>query len=1357
MKRLSFTLIFITFAGTLLGASQLPGSQYLYPGMGGAHAALGFTGFSDLGAIAGNPFNPASSADLRRLSSSFLLSGLSTETLYIDASLYIPSLVGVWGFRALYTPSWTTNVSAVLNHYYGASISLAKPITENLFWGFGLSGAQAWSGTNSDWVLTFDTGIIWADRTEKTGFGMNNLAWGVALRNIGKTAFITNTDPLPPMSIGAGAGFTLMNWDVYKMRLSADLTVPFVPFNTTLGLGMEQNILDILKLRVGYTLSLSNFAMQNMGTTFPLTLGLGLSGRIKITPQDSNSAVNLSFGKGRTSDYTDLELNYTLFNHSWNGREEWSHGLNLAIAFGTYDSAPPVVFARAETNWFSPNYDGVMDELKILLSIVDDTLVKGWQLDVRKDGKVIRTYKSLDRLEVKNLDAGKFFSQVFSVKSQAEIPPFIIWTGQDESGTRMPDGIYGYVLSAWDDNNNTNVSPESFVNIDTVIPGFTVSNDFMVFSPNGDGRKDLLTVTASSSNLQENDLVVAQLIDAAGNPVRRFITNSLIPASYTWDGTNELTNAAAEGSYIFKLTASDYAGNRLEKTISNIRLVTAVETPVIGVSPAVFSPNGDGVADSAQYSLSVSSALGLETWALIIQDAAGSSVRVISGSNILPAETVFDGRDGGGMLLPDGLYSARLSLIYDSGNAPVSAPVTVEIDNTAPRAVIKPEYLSFSPNNDGKQDTITFRQDITGKDADIFETRIADALGNVYYYNKAVKSDMPASYTWNGLDRDMKALPEGQYTYSIEAQDSVGNRSLAEVKNIFLKTGLEKVNVQANLAAFSPNSDGTNDKAVFAVTLSSVKDLSSVTLEIKDTNGNVVRTFESASAVDKWEWDGKDNNGQAVPDGGYIYQLAVKYTFGDNPKSAAKPIGIRANPPVLSVQVEDMVLSPNGDGRKDKITFKLKAGEDPSTLYEALLIGRDGAVIRGYRWTGSVPAELVWDGRDEKGIAAPEGFYTFVIRGTDIAKNQTMKTVPDIKLVRALPRASLTAAAPAWSPALTQLVFNTGEDGYSELDGLDRTELLIMDSTGAVVRKIVKLGDLEDTISFDGKDNKGAALPDGNYSARLELTYESGAVAGATVSRITLDRTPPAAQLTVAPEIFTPDGDGDADSLYINLDLSDLTAVKEWAVRIFKMTDDGKKGYLFKTFSGKGNIKQLIEWDGRGNDTNDMVESVQDYILELTAVDNVGNALPETRRTVSVGVLVDRTPDGIRIRVSSIQFPVNQSVMIGQSSKNMDKVILVIRKLLSDRKKYGIPENARIEIGGHTDDTGTDAFNNPLSEQRALAIYRYFISRDIDPAVLTYKGYGSTRPYKVITPEMPKDKKDEYRARNRRVELFIRK
>lgn len=70
----------------------------------------------------------------------------------------------------------------------------------------------------------------------------------------------------------------------------------------------------------------------------------------------------------------------------------------------------------------------------------------------------------------------------------------------------------------------------------------------------------------------------------------------------------------------------------------------------------------------------------------------------------------------------------------------------------------------------------------------------------------------------------------------------------------------------------------------------------------------------------------------------------------------------------------------------------------------------------------------------------------------------------------------------------------------------------------------------------------------------------------------------------------------------------------------------------------------------------------------------------------------------------------------------------------------------KLEIQGHTDNVGTDAYNQALSEARAASVVAWLSAHGIAPGRLTSKGYGKTRP-------VASNDNDEGRARNRRVEI----
>jgi outer membrane protein OmpA-like peptidoglycan-associated protein len=71
-----------------------------------------------------------------------------------------------------------------------------------------------------------------------------------------------------------------------------------------------------------------------------------------------------------------------------------------------------------------------------------------------------------------------------------------------------------------------------------------------------------------------------------------------------------------------------------------------------------------------------------------------------------------------------------------------------------------------------------------------------------------------------------------------------------------------------------------------------------------------------------------------------------------------------------------------------------------------------------------------------------------------------------------------------------------------------------------------------------------------------------------------------------------------------------------------------------------------------------------------------------------------------------------------------------------------------VEIGGHTDDTGSEAYNQQLSLYRATAVQEFIESQGILRERVTKRGYGSQKPLK------PNDS-EENRQFNRRIEFKV--
>ncbi|MFV0366535.1 MAG: OmpA family protein [Mangrovibacterium sp.] len=133
--------------------------------------------------------------------------------------------------------------------------------------------------------------------------------------------------------------------------------------------------------------------------------------------------------------------------------------------------------------------------------------------------------------------------------------------------------------------------------------------------------------------------------------------------------------------------------------------------------------------------------------------------------------------------------------------------------------------------------------------------------------------------------------------------------------------------------------------------------------------------------------------------------------------------------------------------------------------------------------------------------------------------------------------------------------------------------------------------------------------------------------------------------------------------------------------------------------------------------------------------------LPETVRPTPVipnfGKL-EKLAVGNSIVLQHIFFNYNSFELLPESHNELDKLV----SLFSEFPKL------QIEIGGHTDNQGSQEYNLKLSSQRAEAVYNYLVESGIDKKLLSFKGYGAIMPIESNDTE-------EGRAQNRRTEFKI--
>lgn len=118
---------------------------------------------------------------------------------------------------------------------------------------------------------------------------------------------------------------------------------------------------------------------------------------------------------------------------------------------------------------------------------------------------------------------------------------------------------------------------------------------------------------------------------------------------------------------------------------------------------------------------------------------------------------------------------------------------------------------------------------------------------------------------------------------------------------------------------------------------------------------------------------------------------------------------------------------------------------------------------------------------------------------------------------------------------------------------------------------------------------------------------------------------------------------------------------------------------------------------------------------------------------------IERVGEGIKITFDSgILFDVNSAALRPEAREN-------IRQMATTMKKY---EDTEIVIQGHTDSSGSEEYNQQLSERRAKSVADYAIAQGIRSVRIVTQGFGETMPVADNSTASGKQK-------NRRVEIAV--
>ena len=668
--------------------------------------------------------------------------------------------------------------------------------------------------------------------------------------------------------------------------------------------------------------------------------------------------------------------------------------------------------------------------------------------------------------------------------------------------------------------------------------------------------------------------------------------------------------------------------------------------PVISVdyeSPQYISPNYDGIQDELLIPYSVTDERFVTSYLWEVIDSDGNSVRTYVNKDerpenesvknlwsrlispetgtVLPEEFRWDGVTDAGSVAPDGSYNVYLGFSDDNNNSATAGPFAVVVDTVAPDLELAaPEGLDliFSPDGDGYKDSLRIEQ--SGSVEDLWEASFSDSTESPVR-GWAWADLAPESFDWDGTNDSGEVVSDGVYRYFISATDRAGNSTSGAIEGIIVDTLQPEIGLSIDRSIFSPGTDSSVSTLTLIPEIALRSGIVDWKLDIINSDKEVIQTWsrrESPAIPERVVFNGMDSTGRRLPEGRYNGRLKVVYSNGFQPEVISPPFSVDITPPIASVSANWSVFSPQSGSRRSQVT--LTQSTTSEDIWYGKLVDSEGNEVNGWTWIERADDALIWDGRDSEGRLVPDGTYTYTLESVDRAgnagKSNPVSLTVDTSSVEASVTASLDEFGPTGNGSKDTVVFFTAARSESPVSGWSLT---VKDSSDNDVRSWYGKGSPPDSVEWDGRSDYGSTVPDGVYRAELSVQYEKGDVADAVSGQVVLDTRAPQIEVSADVKLFSPDGDGELDSILINQSSSDEV--------VFNGTISNAEGKPVRTMVWPGKLESF-EWDGTDDSGNKLPDGEYSYMV--SGVDNAGNKTQVTLR----GITIDTAPTPVYLTAS---------------------------------------------------------------------------------------------------------------------------
>lgn len=556
-----------------------------------------------------------------------------------------------------------------------------------------------------------------------------------------------------------------------------------------------------------------------------------------------------------------------------------------------------------------------------------------------------------------------------------------------------------------------------------------------------------------------------------------------------------------------------------------------------------------------------------------------------------------------------------LSVTFSFGTSDKTGP---EIQIRPNNLIEKDNIIYLSPNNDGINEYLTFGLEAKDRSG-LAEWKfvIEDEKGSIVYekgvsaarekfkmasFGNILKETRGAIYPleiiWPCLDMNGNKMPDGKYVFKVTAKDYKGNFSMLgnpvtlKEQAVIVDTVPPKAQITIAQKEFSPNNDGNKDTLV--ITQKEISKEAKWDMEIRANNVPVFRKKWDGKPDENVVWDGKNEDGNPLPDGKYEYYLKAVDKAGNKFETLLTDIVIDTKSPVVKATAGDNYFSPNKDGIKDNIELIQEVSKQGDWAGE--ILNEKGELVKNFEWKGIPVKNFKWDGKDNQGKVLPDGKYVYRLKGVDNAGNKTDQEMAAFIIDNTPPKSNLT---------ILDFYFSPNQDG--EKDNLkieikdssdeDFWKMEIINEKKEVLRSFTWNGKPPQTLQWDGMGADNKSLPDGKYSVILKSTDRAGNSLNQKIDNIVLKTSIPDIALAVKESIFSTKKDSKKNQTDIDLTINGAAESE------IEILDSQSQSVLKQKLNPNS---QVFNWKGELADKKIVPDGV--YKVILRGKDLAGNS-----------------------------------------------------------------------------------------------------------------------------------------------------